>query len=218
VIEPLPHPLMILHGDGVGLACGDDGSISAEERQGLFAGDTRMLSSYRFTIAGHSWRVLARCRLGPATAQWDMQNPTIRALALDLPEGCVHARLRRRVLGALHDDLVVTSFLGRPLPVRLALLIDTDFADLFEVKEGSTPPRLGSHRIAEEGRVTLAYDRSDFHRALEIQFQASDGKPHAVGSQVVFDVVLTPHDPWNCCIEAVPIVDPSCSTTAVVYV
>ena len=62
MIDAIPHPLVILYGDGVGLACGDDGSISAEEKQGFFAGDTRLLSSYRFTIASHGWRVLARSR------------------------------------------------------------------------------------------------------------------------------------------------------------
>jgi glycogen debranching enzyme len=207
VIESLPYPLVILHGGGVGLACAPDGSVFAEERQGLFAGDTRVLSSYRFAIASHGWRLLARCRLGPATMQWDFQNPEIRGLGLDLREGTVHARLRRRIFGALHDDLTVTSFLDRPLAVRLTLLLDTDFADLFEVKDGSMPPRLGSHRIAEAGRVTLSYERAGFRRALEIELRASKGEPIAIGSQMIFDLVLTPHEPWSCCVEAVPILD-----------
>jgi glycogen debranching enzyme len=207
VNESIPQPLVILHGDGVGLACAADGSLQAEETQGLFAGDTRLLSSYRFTVAGHGWRLLARRRLGPATVQWDLQNPKMRAFGNDLSQGCLHARIRRRVFGALHDDLRVTSFLDRPIPIRLALLIDTDFADLFEVKDRTTPPRLGSHRFANGPRVTLDYQRGDFRRGLEVDFEASQGDPLFVGSQIVFDVILAPHEPWTCCVEAVPVVD-----------
>lgn len=200
----IPHPLEILYGAGTALACGQDGEIHAEELHGLFAGDTRVLSTYRVTIAGHPWRVLARTRPGPSTAQWDMQNPTIRTPSGDLLEGTVHFRLRRRVLGALHDDLTITSFAGRATTLRLSLQIDADFADVFQVKERSTSARLGVLRVSNADTMSFVYERQGFRRGTHVCFAASHTRPTFVGSHAVFDVVLDPGQPWKCCVTAVP--------------
>lgn len=204
---PIVHPLIVLHGEGVGLACGDDGTIAAHELHGLFAGDTRVLSTWRFTIGGHPWRRLARCRLGASTAQWDFDNPPIRTPAGELVRGAFHARLRRRVLGALHDDLTVSSFVPHPMAIRLALHLDADFADIFEVRARSIPPRLDVSRSGKPDHLFLKYRRHDFSRGIELRVAASHGAPSQVGSQLVFDVVLERGKPWTCCLDALPIID-----------
>jgi len=204
MIGSVPHPIEILHGGGTALSCGTDGELRAEALHGFFAGDTRVLSTYRFTIAGYSWRLLARSRPGPSTAQWDMQNPSVRAPGSDIEEGTVHCRLRRQVFGALRDDLTVTSFADRPLTVRLTLQLDADFADLFQVKARSTPPRLGIQRVYGPSGLSFVYERRDFRRGLHVTLQASSGTLTFVGSQVVFDVMLAPRCPFRCTLEAVP--------------
>lgn len=209
MIRSVPHPLEILYGGGTGLSCGMDGSLHAEELHGFFAGDTRVLCTYRFTIADHAWRVLARSRPGPSTAQWDMQNPMVRAPGGDLNEGMIHSRVRRRVFGALHDCLTVTSFFDRPISVRLSLQVDGDFADLFQVKNRSMPPHLGVQRIIREKTVSLIYERRDFRRGVHVSFDASIGTPNFVGAQAVYDLVLEPRRPWRCCVEAEPEIDGS---------
>jgi glycogen debranching enzyme len=206
-MQSIAHTLEILFGGGVGLACGVDGELHAEELQGLFAGDSRVLSTYRLTIAGYGWRVLARCRLGPSTAQWDMQNPTVRSPAGDLDEGLIHCRLRRRVSGALHDCITVTSFMDRRITVRLSLQLDADFADLFQVKERSLPPRLGVERIPLGNALSFVYERKDFRRGLHVSFAASTGAPIFAGAQAIFDVGLEPRQSWRCCLEASPEID-----------
>jgi glycogen debranching enzyme len=207
VTAPIVHPLIVLHGDGVGLACGDDGTLAAHELHGLFAGDTRVLSTWRFTIGGHPWRLLARSRVGASTAQWDFDSPPIRAPAGELLRGALHARLRRRVLGTMHDDLTVTSFHGRPMPVRLALHLDADFADIFEVRRRSIPPRLDVSRAGTADHVVLRYRRGRFSRGVELRVAASHGAPSPVGAQLVFDVVLERGTPWTCCLDVFPIID-----------
>jgi glycogen debranching enzyme len=207
MIQSVPHPLEILYGGGVGLSCGAEGEVRAEELHGLFAGDTRVLSTYRFTIAGHAWRVLARSRPGPSTAQWDMQNPPVRAPGGDLEEGTVHCRLRRQVFGALHDCITVRSFDDRPIAVRLAFQLDADFADVFQVKDRSIPPRLTVQRVPGANSISFLYERRDFQRGLHVTFDASTGTPTFAGAQAVFDLVLEPRRAFRCCIEAVPEVD-----------
>lgn len=199
----VPQPLDILYGDGVGLACGLDGSLHAEELHGLFAGDTRVLSTYRFSIAGHPWRVFARSRPSPSIAQWDMTNPPIRTPGGDIDEGDLHFRLQRRLRGALHDCLHVTAFTKKPCPLRLSLQLDADFADVFQVKDRSTPPRLRVQRIPGKRDLNLTYERRGFRRGLHVRFDVAT-KPVFVGAQVVFDIVLEPQRPWSCCVNAEP--------------
>jgi glycogen debranching enzyme len=205
--QAILHPTEVLFGSGVGLSCALDGELRADELHGLFAGDTRVLSTYRLAIGGHPWRLLARWRPGPSTAQWDMQNPSVRAPGGDLEEGTVHLRLRRRVDGALHDDLHVTGFLQRETAVRLTLQLDADFADLFEVKDRSTPPRLGVQHIPRADGMSFVYRRRGFERALHVSVKPSAGRLTIAGSRLVFDVVLRPHEGWHCCVEAIPTLD-----------
>jgi glycogen debranching enzyme len=201
------HPLEILYGGGVGLSCDMNGELHAEELHGLFAGDTRVLSTYRFTVAGHPWRLLSRVRRSPSRAQWDMQNPTIRTPGADLPEGTLHLRHSRRVSGAMHDDLTVTSYAERSVVLRLALQLDADFADIFEVKDRSTSARLSVQRVVHGHAVTLAYERHGFRRGLHVALVPSAGRVTFVGAQIVLDVMLEPRIPWRCCVDAVPELD-----------
>ena len=55
MIRGIPHPIEILVGGDVALACGTHGEIVADELHGMFAGDTRVLSTYRLAIAGYGW-------------------------------------------------------------------------------------------------------------------------------------------------------------------
>jgi hypothetical protein len=58
----IAHPSEILHGGGVALACALDGSMSADELHGLFAADTRVLSTYRLSLGGVGLELLTRMR------------------------------------------------------------------------------------------------------------------------------------------------------------
>jgi glycogen debranching enzyme len=136
-----------------------------------------------------------------------MQNQAIRTPGGDLEEGTIHCRLVRRVLGALHDDVTVTSFLPEPMPLRLSFQMDADFADIFQVKDRSTPPRLGVERVPGSCSVRFTYERRDFRRGLLVMFEPSEGMPSFVGAQTIFELVLRPGEPWSCCVEAVPEID-----------
>lgn len=202
--EGVRHPLEIFDGGGVTLSCGQDGTLSADELHGFFAGDTRVLSTYRWSVAGHGWRVLSRTREGPSSARWDFQNPKVRVPSGELEEGMLHCRLERKLSGALHDDVTVTSFVPGPVAIRVSLQLDADFSDLFEVSAQRTPPRLGILRIDSGHSVSLLYERSDFRRALHVSFRSGPSAPKFVGAQIVFDLVLEPRAPWRCCLDAVP--------------
>jgi glycogen debranching enzyme len=207
VTQAVAHPLEILFGGGAALTCGLDGELHADQLHGLFAGDTRVLSTYRLSVGGHPWQTLSRSRPDPSTAQWDLQNPELRVAGQELPEGTIHLRVRREVNGGLRDQLRVTSYHDRPVAIRLAVQIDADFADLFEVKDGTVPPRLSAGREIDGGEIRFSYRHGGFARGLRVRFAAPGPPPTFVGSQVVFDVHLAPQEPWCCTIDAVPELD-----------
>jgi glycogen debranching enzyme len=203
----VPHPTMVLHGGRAALACGLDGQIHADEQHGFFVGDTRMLSTYRFTIGGQQWHLLGRSRFGSATAQWEFQNPAMRDPTGDIPPGHLLLSVRRRVDGVLHDDLCVRSFHDRPVKVRLTLQLDADFADIFEVKRNSFPPRLRVRRDPQICGGQLAYEVEGFHRVLYVRCVPNGPSPDSVGSRMMFDLDLTHGGEWTCCLEAIPEID-----------
>ena len=95
----VPQPNVVLHGGGVAIATGGDGQLRAEEEHGLFARDTRMLSTYQLGIAGNAWRLLGRSRSGHGTGYWEFQNPPLRDPAGDIAAGTLLLSLRRRLDG-----------------------------------------------------------------------------------------------------------------------
>jgi glycogen debranching enzyme len=203
----VPHPIEVLHGGGVALACGLDGQILAEQRHGLFAGDTRVLSTYRIAIGGSAWRLIGRSRSGHATGRWEFQNPLIRDPAGDIPAGTLLFSLRRRLDGVLHDDVQICSFVGRPVRPRLSFQLDADFADIFEVKSQSLPPRLTIRRVPDPSGLRITYERRGFRRGLRVRFESTCSPPILAGALIVFDLDLRPGAEWACCLEAAPEVD-----------
>ena len=199
-----PHPIEVLYGNGVALACGLDGALRADELHGLFAADTRVLSTYRVSIGGQRWQLLGRQRSGHGAAQWTFQSPPISDPGEELPEGCLFLRLERRVAGALHDDITVCSYARTIVRSTLVVQLDADFADIFEVKDRAVPPRLGVQRIPDRRGLRLVYDRGGFRRGVHVTLAGPDGDPELVGTQIVFDLALRPGEEQSFCLEARP--------------
>jgi glycogen debranching enzyme len=201
----IPHPAVVLHGDGIALACGLEGDVRADELHGLFVEDTRVLSSYRIVLAGQSWQLVGRTREGHGSATWTYQSPLVRTHRGEFAPGSLFFNLRRRVSGALHDDLTIRAFGNERIDTRLIVQLDSDFADIFEVKDRRLPPRLDVVRTSADDRMTLRYERAGFRRALHVGFSMSSKAQQSiefVGSQVIVDLALDHGEEWTCCIHA----------------
>jgi glycogen debranching enzyme len=200
------EPATALHGNGVALVSDTAGQIHADGPYGLFAGDTRVLSSYRFEVNGCQWELLGRACHGHGSAQWHFQNRSLRDASGEVEAGAVVFTLNRRVDGALHDDLWVTSFARRPLRLRFTVQLDADFGDLFQVKDSTVAARLRTLRLLHEDGFTLRYERDGFVRALHVRI-APRQRFELVGSRLHFDLALEHGRCWRCCLEALPEVD-----------
>jgi glycogen debranching enzyme len=125
----------------------------------------------------------------------------------EIPAGTLLLTLRRRVDCALHDDLYLQAFAQRAVKIQFTLHLDADFADIFEVKSQSLPPRVNVRRAAQQKSVTLSYEKAGFRRGMQISLDPAFGQPVFVGTRVVFELHLDPGAVWKCCLEARPEVD-----------
>ena len=76
--------------------------------------------------------------------------------------------MRRRLIDHVWmEEVTVTNHRHEHSEMRVALEVDTDFADLFEVKDGVVAEREVSCRH-DDGALTLAYKRVGFQRSLTI--------------------------------------------------
>jgi glycogen debranching enzyme len=205
----IPHPSVVLHSGDIALACGLAGDVRVDEMHGLFVDDTRVLSTYRIMIGGQEWQLLGRNREGHGSATFTFQNPEMRGARGPLPAGSLYLTLRRRVAGAMHDDLTIRAYADHTIEARLTLQLDADFADVFEVKDRRLPPRLDVVRQTDREHLNLRYDRAGFRRGLEVTLITSEPKrpPTFVGPEVVFDLLLGPNEEWTCCLNAEVVLD-----------
>lgn len=201
------NPTEVIHGGGVALACELDGSVWADARHGLFAADTRVLSTYRLALGGVGLELLSRTRQGHGMAGWEYQNRPFRGFHGEVPSGMISVSLRRRVDGAMHDDIRIVSFARGAVRTTLTILLDADFADVFEVKREQLPPRLGVDRIITSDGITLAYVSRGFRRALHVDVQCSGAAPALIGSRLEFELDLEHGTSWTACLALEPEID-----------
>jgi glycogen debranching enzyme len=203
----VPHPIITLHGGQTGFSCGLDGQVLSSELHGLFAGDTRVLSTYRFALSGSPWHLLGWTLISHDAAQWDFQNNEVREAIDSVAPGLVSLSLRRRIHGGLLDELKLSAHLPKPVRARFTFQLDADFSDIFEVKERTMPPRLGTSRKFHPHGFTMLYALGQFRRALRIDFDSDGPAPSFAGSLVLFDLDLGPGTVWNCRLRASPEVE-----------
>ena len=131
---------------------------------GLFLGDTRFLSTYDLLLNGTHPVVL---RAGPAASQHSviqMANPDLLEQVADV--GDEEIVLRRHSLGVVRDRTVseglservtVTNYTTLPQRARLTLMLDADYADIFELR-GLVRARRGDRLANEWSSDGLAFN------------------------------------------------------------
>jgi glycogen debranching enzyme len=102
--------------------------------------------------------------------------------------------VRRRLIDHVWmEEISVINHRHESSQVRMALEIDTDFADLFEVKEGEVAEREVSCHY-DDRTLTLAYERAGFKRLLTV----SASRSTAVTRQgFAYTLALAPGEQWS---------------------
>src|SRR4051794_70603 len=174
------------------------GEIDPARPQGLFFRDTRFVSELRCTLNGVPPEPLAATAPDPFSGVFVLRGHPSHGHADS------HLVLfRRRYVGrGMREDLEIENYGEEAAFCSIEILVDADFADLFEVKEGRVH-KLGHLDVVNEGsRLTFVYKRQAFERATHVDFS---GTPHIHGTHVQYEMVVPPRGRWTACIEVTPV-------------
>ncbi|SCL18448.1 glycogen debranching N-terminal domain-containing protein [Micromonospora inyonensis] len=161
---------------------------SPEFPTGLFSFDTRFLSKWELSVNGERLQALSVD---------DLQHFETRFfLVPGKPTHYVDAKVsvirQRSVGGSLDEQLTVLNHSREPVDLMIRLDIESDFADLFEIKD--TRHKKGNVYVRlEHGRLRLGYERETFRRETLV----SSTVPGTFDENgVTFDVRIQPHGKW----------------------
>jgi glycogen debranching enzyme len=174
---PSYRPRVLKHGDTF-LVVDPYGDAQARDTaaEGLFHADTRYLSHLYLTINGHRPLLLgSNVTEDNLALAIDLTNPDIAERGeASLPKETLHI-LRTKVLddATCLETILVRNYGEAPVQVELALRLQADFADIFEVR-GQVRPRRGKYLPAtvQDSEIVCRYEGLDrVRRECVIRFE-----------------------------------------------
>jgi glycogen debranching enzyme len=177
--------------DGSTFVVGDRrGDIRADagREHGFFCEDTRFLSRWVLRVGETPLELLGLDQSAHFAAQFFL-TPRVGP---DEEAPC--SIMRRRLIDHVWvEEITVTNHRHEHSEVRLALEVNADFADLFEVKDGVVQEREVSCRH-DDRVLTLAYERMGFRRSLTI---AASRTAAVTPKGFAYSLRLTPGEQWS---------------------
>ena len=109
-----------------------------------------------------------------------------------------------RELGAgILEDITVRNYALVPAACEVALSVDTDFADLFEVKDGRFHRQWEQTRRSEDGAVTIEAVWQGVRKGVVVRAPEAD-----VGAEgLLFRTVIPAHGEWTVRVTVSPVLD-----------
>ncbi|MGW4772835.1 amylo-alpha-1,6-glucosidase [Nocardia sp. NPDC004278] len=173
----------------------DGGVISPNRPEGLFVRDTRVLSRWRLTVDGLPPQPLTVQHAEPYSATLLARTPPRPGRA----DSTALVSVARHVGDGMREDLTVRNLSGAAISCVVALELDADFADLFEVKEG----RVGDTVVVTKSKAmagSLEISRTDL--ALAVTVTAAGAT--ATDRELRWEVDLPGRGDWSACIQYQP--------------
>src|SRR5215204_35082 len=177
------------------------GEIDPDSEQGVFAGDTRFVSSCHLTINRVPWDLQTS-----TTTDYDEAHIYFSNSRITTEQGVIQGReigleVTRSVSDGVHEDFDLTNFSLAPVKFNLGIALQADFADLFEVKS-HTPAQRGritSHWDSQNHELVISYANQNYHRRLIYRLTNFDSPPLYASGRVYFEVELQPRQSWHSC-------------------
>jgi glycogen debranching enzyme len=198
------HPSLKINHGATFLVTDQQGAIPLDAQDyGLYASDTRFLSRHELRLNGRRPDSVASVRLSFRHARWHMIADNVAGFGGDMREARVAITLDRLVSGhGLHEDLSLHSFGRTQLSVLLEIALESDFADLFEVRRRQWQRRddlntwwLGPNML--EAR----YQNKDFVRRCVVRALTDGAGISYANGSLRIPVDLVPGDEWRLCLQ-----------------
>ncbi|HEY6759054.1 MAG TPA: glycogen debranching N-terminal domain-containing protein [Baekduia sp.] len=164
---------------------------------GFFSDDTRFLSRWELEVDATPLTLLGLDQSTHFLAQFFL-TPDVA------PEDAApYSIMRRRLLDHVWtEQITIVSHRHETSELAVRLVVDTDFADLFEVKDGSDADRdIAWHHDDADGSLTLSYERGDFARSVEIR---TDPAARLIGGGLAYTLELAAGESWTATATVTP--------------
>jgi len=166
-------PVVSTHFNDEVVVCELSGEMSSTKEQGYFAADTRLVSGYRLKLGGEQPILLNGAAVWQHSARFEFTNPpSSAATATSFPNTLsTYASIGASVLRSTRTTTSPTR--PRRCRARPRMSIESDFADLFDVK-GAPARQTRLHPQLVGRREPTAHHRyanSPFERSLSSSSQ-----------------------------------------------
>lgn len=180
----------------------DSGIPTTGSVYGLYADDTRFLTGHEVRLNGRPLKPLAFSRLSFRHARWHLlaREEALQATPSELDVTVTIDRLLSA--NQLHEDLVVHLYGRQPVSLMLTLALESDFADIFEVRRRSWQrrPELTT-RWTEPDRLETRYQREDFCRRCVLRVLSEHPGTTYANGMLRFPIDLEPDEEWGACLQ-----------------
>jgi glycogen debranching enzyme len=166
-----------------------DIEASPTDPTGLFAFDTRFLSTWILTVNGERMNALSVDDLQYFETRFFLV-PGTGTVYVDAKLSVIRVRT---VGNGFHEELTILNHADESVDLTVRLEAASDFADLFEVKDALE--KKGRYSTRADGEtLVLAYDRESFGRSTAI----SASEPARVDKKgLTFAISIEPHGRWG---------------------
>ena len=189
---------------------------------GFFASDTRFVSGYGLTLNGRPPKLLDAITVEHFSARYEFMTPELplgpgSGAGADglLPEGSIGLRLERTILEGIHEDYEVTNYAMHPVRVVVEIAIESDFADVFDVRNHRLIRRgdLQTTWRPRIGELRSTYRNRTFRRGLLVKVEKAGSKPEYANGRLVFRLDLASRAEWHVCLKWLPVIGPRLART-----
>ena len=172
------------------------GDIDPEHPHGVFHEDTRILSRWNLTVNGRPLEPLTASTKEPYRALFIGRAPRSDGYA-DSP--IIVERLREVGAGIV-EQLTIRNYSPDEAECTVVLEVESDFADLFEVKEARVQRHWEQARLVDPNSLTIKAFWQDARKAVVVTAKGAEVTPGAV----IYRVVVPPRGQWSTLLTVAP--------------
>jgi glycogen debranching enzyme len=198
---PSPDHAAVTLVDGSTFCISDrTGDVVAGSVMGLFVRDTRFVSTWLTEVDGSRLEGLMVTADDPFSATHVARVRPESGLA----DSSLLVLVERRVGEGMCVQLEVRNLGSAPVSSTLAVRVDADFADLFEVKEGRTRTHGEVSRTVRDGALWVEFQHAGVRRALVV---SASGDPVVDLRRLTWHLQLPARSRWTASVEADAVID-----------
>jgi glycogen debranching enzyme len=188
------------------LVCQPDGRILGGNDDGFFTRDTRLISGYDLRINGRRPMLLNSAPIQFFSARFEYTNEAFLDDLGPIDRQSLSIRLDRTVDEGVHEDLDIVNYAARPVRLTIEIAIDSDFADIFDVRRDKIVLRgqINTRWFRSRGELRTTYVNGPFTRELVVAVERADSPIQYANGRLVFVARIAPKGVWHACVKWLP--------------